>query len=215
MFHDRADAARQLAIALEQYSGKEVIVLGIPRGGVEIAYHVARHLNLGFSMIVVRKLGFPDNPEAAFGAIAEDGSIYLSEDAIRSITDDELKAIIDSEKREIARRVRILRDGRPLPELRNKTVIIVDDGIATGATIFSAISSCRKSNPRRLVVAAPVAGPGMKYQLDKLVDDVVILETPPQFYAVGQAYEDFQNLTDDETVGFIKKWEVEYARNST
>lgn len=203
MFRDRADAARQLAIALEQYSGKDVLVLGIPRGGVEIAYYVARHLNADYSLIIIRKLGFPDNPEAAFGAIAEDGRVYLSEEGARSVTDEEMDRIIRAEKKEIARRIGILRDGKPLPELTGKTVIIVDDGIATGATIFSAIALCRKGNPSHLVVAAPIAGPEIKYQLQDKADDVVILETPPYFYAVGQGYENFENLTDAETAAFI------------
>ena len=203
MFLDRTDAAKKLAIALEQYSGKNTVVLGIPRGGVEIAYHVAKHLNAAFSLVVIRKLGYPSNPEAAFGSIAEDGSIYLSKGATRLLTDEEMDSVIRAEKREITRRVGILRDGRPLPDLSGKTVIIVDDGIATGATIFSAISLCRKGNPLRLVVAAPIAGSGMKNQLMEKADDVVILETPPFFYAVGQGYENFENLTDDETAAFI------------
>jgi putative phosphoribosyl transferase len=206
MFQDRTDAAKQLAIALEQYSGRDTVVLGIPRGGVEIAYHVAKHLNAVFSFVVIRKLGYPDNPEAAFGAVAEDGSIYLSKGATRALTDEEINEVISAERIEITRRIRILRKGKSLPELTGKTVIIVDDGIATGATIFSAISLCRKRNPLQLVVAAPVAGAGMKHHLQGQADDVVILETPPFFYAVGQGYENFENLTDDQTAAFIESW---------
>lgn len=214
MFHDRYDAAQQLAVALECYSGNNTVVLAIPRGGVEIAYHVAKHLNAEFSLLVIRKLGYPDNHEAAFGAIAEDGSIYLSEGAMSSVPEEEINGIIAEEKAEIARRIRILRRGKSVPELSGKTVIIADDGIATGATILSAISFCRKRNPLRLVVAAPIAGPGMKNQLASLADDVIILETPSVFYAVGQGYKNFENLSDDQTVGFIDRWETEHVRNN-
>ena len=214
MFHDRTDAAKQLAIALHQYQGTNAIVLGIPRGGVEIAYHVAKHLNADFSLLVIRKLGYPDNPEAAFGAIAEDGSIYLSKEATGSVSKEEINAVIAEERTEIARRIRILRRGKSIPELSGKTVIIADDGIATGATIFSAISFCSKRDPLRLVVAAPIAGLDIKNQLDGLVDDVIILETPPFFYAVGQGYENFENLSDDQTAAFIESWETEHVKNN-
>jgi len=214
MFRDRSDAAKQLALALEQYSGKNTVVLGIPRGGVEIAYHVAKHLSADFSLVVVRKLGYPDNPEAAFGAIAEDGSIYLSKGATSSLSENEINGIIAEERTEIARRIRILRRGKPIPDLSGKTVIIADDGIATGATIFSAISFCRRRNPLRLVVAAPVAGFEMKNQLESQADDVIILETPSFFYAVGQGYENFENLSDDETAAFIDSWESEHVKNN-
>jgi len=214
MFRDRADAAQQLAIALEKYSNASVIVLGIPRGGVETAFHVAKHLHADLSIIIVRKLGYPDNREAAFGAIDEDGAIQISQDAAAAMTEEEMNGVINTERKEIARRIAILRKGKPLPDLSGKTVIIVDDGIATGATIFSAISLCRKQNPSRIVVAAPIAGPDMKRRLQQQADEVVILETPPFFYAVGQAYENFENLTDVEANSFIARWENEHLKNA-
>lgn len=215
MFHDREDAAKQLATALNRYKDSNVVVLGIPRGGVEVAYHVARHLHSDFSLIIIRKLGYPDNPEAAFGAIDEDLNISLSEGADKSVTYKELVNIIDNETREIERRVNVLRKGKPLPDLTGKTVIIVDDGVATGATIFSAISLCRKRNPSRLVVAAPIAGPDMKYRLQELADDVVLLDTPTVFYAVGQGYENFENLTDAQTSSFIERWDRDHIQQVT
>lgn len=213
MFRDRADAAQQLAAALEKYSGDDVVVLGIPRGGVEIAYHVAKYLRADLSLLFIRKLGYPHNPETAFGSIDEDGGIFLFEEATNTVTEEEMNNVINAERKELARRIREFRKGKPLPELSERTVIIVDDGIATGATIFSAISLCRKRNPSRLVVAAPIASPEMEQKLQQYADDVVILETPPFLYTVGQGYENFENLTDEETKAFLTSWEENKIKN--
>lgn len=158
-------------------------------------------------MIITRKLGHPENPEAAFGAVAEDGSVYLSEEASGSISAGEINHVIEQERREIQRRIRTLRKGRPMPTLTGKTVIIVDDGIATGATLFTAIKMCRKQKPLKLVVAAPIASRRMEYELRKIADEVTILEKPTFFHAVGQGYRHFENLSDSETIAFVDAWE--------
>ncbi|GCC50362.1 phosphoribosyltransferase [Chryseotalea sanaruensis] len=207
MFTDRKDAGLQLAHALDKYRHKKVLVLGIPRGGIVPAYYVALHLSAEFSTIVVRKLGHPDNPEAAFGAIAEDGSIYLSAASSDSISDSTKTMIIEEQQAEIKRRVRILRKGKALPELKGKTIILVDDGIATGATLFAAIAMCKKQNPLKIIVAAAVASQSMEAEISKLVDEVIILEKPFSFYAVGQGYKHFQNMSDEETLSYIDAWE--------
>lgn len=214
MFRDRKDAALQLARALEKYKGKETVVLGIPRGGAETAYYVAKHLKATLSMLVSRKLGHPANPEYAVGAMAEDGSIYLSKAGRNEVSEEALEQIIAKQKTEIERRIQRLRHGEPLPPLKGKTVILVDDGIATGATIYAAISMCRNQEVGKLVIAAPVSGQEKVAELKALVDDVVILETPESYFAVSQAYESFYNLTDEEALGFMDRWKKEHESNS-
>ena len=206
MFKDRKDAALHLAKALEKYKGLGVIVLGIPRGGAETGFYVAHHLGAEFSLLVSRKLGHPNNPEYAIGAIAEDGSTYINEEAQEGLAPEVLERTIAQQEKEIARRIEVLRKGAPLPKIRNKTVILVDDGIATGSTLFASIRMCRNQGVGKLVVAAPVAGPGMKSRLLREVDEVVILEIPDFFQGVSQGYEHFYNLTDEETNHFLDRW---------
>ncbi len=207
MFRDRKDAAEQLALALEKYRDKGVLVLGIPRGGAETAYYVARYLNAEFSLVISRKLGYPFSPETAMGAIAEDGSTYITPAA--SQRTDDIAEATRQETAEIKRRIQTLRMGNPLPSITGRTVILVDDGIATGATLFAAIQLCKKHKAAGIVVAAPVASEKMETILRNMVDDVVILYEPPYYHAVSQGYETFENLTDEETVSFLKRWERE------
>jgi putative phosphoribosyl transferase len=209
MFTDRKDAALQLAKALEKYQDKNAVVLGIPRGGAETAFYVAIHLHAELSMLVSRKLGHPYNPEYAFGAIAEDGSIYLSPQARQEVNEDTINEVVEEQKKEIERRIKVLRKGKPLPELKDRTVILVDDGIATGATIFAAIEMCKKKHAGKIVVAAPVSGFEMEEILAEKVDEVIILEKLGVFYAVSQAYENFYNLSDEDALGFMERWEKE------
>ncbi|HET9485850.1 MAG TPA: phosphoribosyltransferase family protein [Chryseosolibacter sp.] len=215
MFRDRKDAGQKLGYALEKYRKRNVLVLGIPRGGVETAYYVAKHLNADLSLVVTRKLGFPYNPEAAFGAVAEDGSLYVSPIARQELSDEEMNAVLESQKEEIRRRVQKLRKGKELPDLKDRTVIIVDDGIATGATLFATIELCKKRKAGKIVVAAPIAGKRMEDILRKTVDDFVILEIPPFYSAVSQGYEDFSNLSDDEALAFMDKWDKEHTLHQT
>ncbi|MDE3182507.1 MAG: phosphoribosyltransferase [Bacteroidota bacterium] len=209
MFTDRKDAALKLAKALEKYKDKNAVVLGIPRGGAETAYYVALHLNAELSLLVSRKLGHPANPEYAFGAIAEDGSIYLNPSSSGQLSDETIQEVVDEQKKEIVRRITILRQGKPLPELKGRTVILVDDGIATGATLFAAIEMCKKRKAGKLIVAAPVSGYEMEEELADIVDEVVILEKPGDYYAVSQAYLSFYNLTDEDALKFMQRWEKE------
>jgi putative phosphoribosyl transferase len=214
MFINRKDAGEKLSTALSGYRNKNVLVLGIPRGGAEIAYYIARYLKAELALIITRKLGFPSDPETAFGAIAEDGSVYLSPEA-SNVPDDAMRAIIEHEKQEIKRRIKKLRKGRPLPELKGRTVILADDGIATGSTLFAAIAFCRKMKVGKIVVAAPIAGQRIDYMLIKMVDEVIILEKPEFFYAVGQGYQDFDDLSDEETVALIDNWELERMKRAS
>ncbi len=210
MFTDRKDAGEKLGHALEKYRNTHALVLGIPRGGAETAYYVARHLNAELSLVISRKLGYPFNPEAAFGAIAEDGSVYISETAKQSLTGEQMNEVLQHQKKEIQRRIQILRRGKPLPDMKNKIIIIVDDGIATGATVFATIELCKKNKAAKIVVATPISGKRMEPVLREMVDDVVILETPPFYSAVSQGYENFYNLTDEEALAFMDKWEKEH-----
>lgn len=207
MFTDRKAAGLQLAEALEAYKDKGALVLGIPRGGAETAYYVALYLNAEFSLLISRKLGFPDNPEAAFGAIAEDGSIYLNSHALRYLPQQTINASIDQQRREIERRIKQFRGGKPLPDLKGRIVIIVDDGIATGATVFAAITMCRNRKAKKVVVAAPISGQDTASLLAEKADEVVILEKPQDYWAVSQGYEYFYNLNDREVQQIMQRWE--------
>lgn len=207
-FRDRKAAALELAATmLQHYKDKQVIVLGIPRGGAETGYYIASALNAEFSLIICRKLGHRYNPEYALGAIAEDGTVYLYPPAIADMPDEDLDLVIRQKKTEIQQRIKELRKGKPLPDLTGKTVIIADDGIATGATMIAAARMCKKTNAARVVIAAPVASEDRALQLAQEADEVVILQTPPGFFAVSQAYDSFRNLTDEEALYFMDKWE--------
>lgn len=210
MFIDRKDAGEKLARALEQYRNKDAIVVGIPRGGVEVAYYVAKYLNAELCPVIARKLGYPQNPEAAFGAIAEDGSVYIPDWAMDTVTEEEMDEVIAEEKEEIKRRIEKFRRGKPLPQMKGKTVIITDDGIATGATVFATIELCRNKEAGRIVVAAPISGRSTEAMLRRKADEVIILEKPVLYQAVSQGYQNFYNLTDEETLAFLDQWEREH-----
>lgn len=209
MFLDRKDAGVKLGMALEKYKDRHAVVLGIPRGGAVIAYYVAKHLNAEFSLLVARKLGHPANPEYAVGAIAEDGTIHLNPMALYEVSQEQVDEAVAVQKEEIKRRISLLRNGEPLPVLKNRVVIIVDDGIATGATVFAAIHMCRNQGAAKIVVGAPVSGIKMARQFKNEVDDVVILESPDFFHAVSQAYLSFQQVTDEEAKELLEKWKRE------
>jgi len=209
MFEDRKDAALQLAKALEKYKGTNALVLGIPRGGVETAFYVAQHLNAELSILISRKLGHPANPEYAIGAIAEDGSIYLSPHSKLEVSDETIQSIAEEQKIEIKRRIKILRNGKPLPEIKNRTVILVDDGIATGATVFAAIEMCKNQQAGKIVVAAPVSALDTKEKLAQMADEVIILEIPDYYHAVSQVYLSFYQLSDEDAMRFLERWQKE------
>ncbi|HET7620860.1 MAG TPA: phosphoribosyltransferase [Gemmatimonadaceae bacterium] len=200
-FRDRVDAGRVLARALEDYKGKpNVLVLALPRGGVPVAFEVARALGAPLDVFVVRKLGMPGHEEYAIGAIASGGVRIINEEAIRSfaVTDAEIDAVTAEEQMELERRERRYRDGRPAPDVAGKTVILVDDGLATGSTMRAAVEALREEGPARLVVAVPTAAPETCQEIASLVDEMVCAMTPEPFYAVGLWYDDFGQTTDEE-----------------
>lgn len=211
MFYDRQEAALALAAALEKYKNKNVVVIGIPRGGIETAFYIAQYLKGKLGFVIVRKLGYPLNPEEAFGAMAEDGTLYLQPNYRNLISQEMADAVEEREQRETERRKLVFRTHQLFPDIKGKTVIIADDGIATGATIMAAIKMCRKKGAATIVVAAPVCPQQTADELEKEADEVVIMEKPQRFRAVSQVYELFENLTDQETLAFIDKWQESIA----
>jgi putative phosphoribosyl transferase len=205
MFDNRRDAGQQLGEALIKYRNVDALVLAIPRGGVEVGHYVAEILEIPLSIVIVRKLPFPYNPEAGFGAIAEDGSTFFVDRASNLISSESVEEIIEEQKRELERRIEVLRGGRPLPAINGKTVILVDDGIATGSTMRAAIMLCRNKKANKVVAAAPVAGPATATELAKVVDDVIILEEPPFFRAVAEVYRNWYDVGDDEVIDTLQR----------
>lgn len=204
---DRHDAGQQLAKRLEQdYKNKNALVLGIPRGGVVIAFEISRLLNAELSVVVTKKLPHPLEEELAIGAIAEDGSIYLTSMA-SDLKDEQIKKIIRTQETEIESRVERFRGGKPIPVMANRIVIIADDGIATGATIVPAIELCRRRRAGSIIVASPVSGKKYLAEIDNLADNVVIGMQPPFFSAVGEVYKDFHDMTDEEVTGLLDEFE--------
>jgi predicted phosphoribosyltransferase len=206
MFRDRKDAGRQLAAALNSYKDQNPLVLAIPRGGVQVGFYVAAHLEADLSLLVARKLPFPDNPEAGFGAIAEDGSTFLTDYAERYLSSETVNAIVKEQSREISRRIKVLRKGHPLPPIAERTVILVDDGIAMGSTMQAAIMLCKNQKAEKIIVGSPVASPSTAAGLAKIVDDVAILEKPISFHAVAQVYSNWYDAGDEEVVRIMENW---------
>jgi glucose/arabinose dehydrogenase/predicted phosphoribosyltransferase len=207
-YRDRADAGRRLATELQAYADRlDVIVLALPRGGVPVAFEIARELHVPLDVFVVRKLGFPLHPEFAMGAIASGGVRVLDREAVRhyGVSDEELAAVTASEERELARREQRYRDDRPFPDVRGRTVILVDDGLATGASMAAAAEALRTKGPARLVAAVPVASPETCDSFREIVDEIVCAITPEQLHAVGFWYEDFSQTTDDEVRDLLSR----------
>jgi putative phosphoribosyl transferase len=206
-FRDRRDAGLLLAKKLAAYANdSNVVVLGLPRGGVPVAWEIARTLGAPLDTFEVRKLGVPGHEELAMGAIGSGGAIYLNTEAIRAlrITPEQIDAVVARERRELERREKLYRDNRPRPNLAGTTAILVDDGIATGSTMQAAIASLRRHRPARIVVAIPVAPPESLDELRAQVDEVVCWTTPDPFYAVGAAYDDFAQVSDDEVRALLE-----------
>jgi len=200
-FRDRADAGRRLARKLAAYAGKPaVIVLALPRGGVPVGYEVARALGAPLDVFVVRKLGVPGHEELAMGAIASGNVRVLNDDVVRAlrIPPDVIARVTADEQLELERREQLYRDRRPAADVRGRTAILVDDGLATGASMSAAVAALRQLRPRRIVVAVPVAAASACEAFRRLVDEVVCAMTPESFQAVGVWYNDFSQTTDDE-----------------
>jgi predicted phosphoribosyltransferase len=200
MFKDRKDAGQKLAAALQAYQGKNALVLAIPRGGAELGYEIAKALRCDFSLIICRKLPYPYNPESGFGALAEDGSLYINKRAAAAVPEYEIERIIAQQSEEIKRRIQTLRAGRALPPLKGRTVILVDDGIAMGSTMHTAVELCKKAGAGRVIVAVPVAGREAIEKFSEMADEVIVLESPANFYAVAQVYENWYDVSDEEVL---------------
>ena len=200
LFENREDAGQKLARELERYRGTNSIVLALPRGGVEVGRVVAESLGVPLDVIVTRKIGAPGQPEYAIGAIAENGVVVINEDEVRrlGISQEYLDAEIARQRQEIRHRLDTFRDGRSLPDLRDRTVILVDDGIATGFTALAALQAIQAEKPERVVIATPVAPREVVSLLARYADDVVVLATPDPFLAVGYWYRRFDQLSDDD-----------------
>jgi len=200
-FANRTEAGRLLAEKLVNYAGRaDVIVLGLPRGGVPVAFEVAQRLGALLDVFIVRKLGVPGFEELAAGAIASGGVRVLNEDVMRAIphADEAINAITARETAELERREQIYREGRPPPELRDRIVILVDDGLATGATMRAAVKALRERGAAKIVVAVPVGPPDTCHALEERADETICLSTPEFFQAVGQYYEDFSQTSDED-----------------
>jgi predicted phosphoribosyltransferase len=201
LYQDRRDAGRQLAELLAAYANDpNVLVLALPRGGVPVAYEVAATLHAPLDLFLVRKLGVPGHEELAMGAIASGGVRVRNDEVVRifGITDDLLAAATEREEEELARRERAYRGPRPAPDVSGRTVILVDDGLATGSTMRAAVAALREQKPARIVVAVPVAASSTCDELKAEVDDLICASTPEPFRAVGLWYQDFSQTTDDE-----------------
>jgi predicted phosphoribosyltransferase len=200
-FRNRKEAGRRLAAELRKYAGqRSLIVLALPRGGVPVGSEVARALGAPLDVFVVRKVGVPWHEELAMGALASGGVRLLNEELIRAYRIDpvDVEMVMRREQVELERRERLYRGGRPFPDLRDKTVILVDDGLATGSTMRVAVEALRKEGPARIVVAVPVASSDTCDAFRDVADDVVCAMTPKPFHAVGMWYDDFSQTTDEE-----------------
>ncbi len=204
---DRVDAGKRLSSVLKDFAGKEAIVLAIPRGGVVVGYQIAKELNLRLDVIIPRKIGAPDNPELAIGAMTEDGTAIIDEELMNylGVSQNYVKEESERQKSEIRRRLKMYRQNEPYPNLKGCDVIIVDDGIATGSTMKAALASVRKSGAKTVTVAIPVGPPSTISELNKQADRVVCPYTPEYFAAIGQFYTDFTQTTDEEVIQLLKE----------
>jgi predicted phosphoribosyltransferase len=211
LFTDRRHAGRVLAAALKTYAGRDdLVVLALPRGGVPVAYEVARRLHAPLNVWLVRKLGVPGHEELAMGAIASGGVRVLQTDVAQAagVSAEQLQRVTARERAELARREEAYRDGKPPLDLRGRTAILIDDGLATGASMRAANLALRQHAPARIVVAVPTASPDVCAELQRLVDEMLCAATPQPFYAVGAWYDDFSQTTDDEVRELLRRAEA-------
>ncbi len=211
MFADRMDGGIQLAKKLKHYkAGKEVLVLALPRGGVVTGFAVACAIDAPLDILIVRKIGFPGQPELAIGAVSETGAVVLNQRIISygAVTGKYIEDAISAQKEEIVRRIKLYRGGSRIEKLDGKTIILVDDGVATGATIKAAIATLKEEKIGRLVVAVPVSPRDTAGELGAMADEFICLYTPSDFLAVGNYYRDFAQVTDEEVVEILKESEA-------
>lgn len=206
-FANREDAGRMLAVQLAAFAKEHPLILGLPRGGVAVAYEIARALRADLDVLVVRKIGVPWHPELGMGAIAEGGHVHHSREIVShvAISDRELAEATNEKRREVEERVEKFRGDLPRVPLMGRTVILVDDGIATGGTVLAAIRAARAEAPGKVVVAVPVATPEMVRLLESEVDRVVCLRMQSDLYAIGLWYEDFDQVSDDDVVRLLDR----------
>jgi putative phosphoribosyl transferase len=207
-FRDRRDAGKKLAQKLSAYADRpNVLVLALPRGGVPVAYEIALALRIPLDIFIVRKLGMPGREELAIGALASGGIRVLNGDIIRmmSIPEEVINFVVKRELQELQRREKLYRGDRPAPEVRDRTVIIVDDGLATGASMRAAVEGVRAQHPDRIVVAVPVAASETRTALEPEVDEIICAMTPEPFYGVSRWYENFLQVTDEEVRSLLQE----------
>lgn len=209
-FIDRHDAGKRLAAALAPFENEDTVVLALPRGGVVVGYVMSLSLHLPLDVFLVRKLGAPGNPEYALGAVAEIGEPYLNRRAMDAfaLSPAHLAESVREQREEIARRQALYRNGRPLPSLTGRNVILVDDGLATGATFLASVQALKGLGPKRLIAAIPVGPNETLREVGVQVDELVVLLTPEPFYAVGNHYEDFTQVEDDAVLRCLAGAEV-------
>lgn len=208
LFRDREEGGLALARALSKYRGTDTVVYGLPRGGVVTAKAVAAALEVPLDLVITRKLGHPAQPEYAVGAITEDGEAVLNEELLAELPPQWLEREKAIQLKEARRRRTAYLGGRPPLPVRGKTAILVDDGIATGYTIKAAARAIRRMGPARLIVAAPVAPAGIEQRLAGFADEVVVLRTPEDFYAISQFYRHFSQVEDDEVIALLRQAEA-------
>jgi putative phosphoribosyl transferase len=210
IFANRQEGGKKIAQNLKKYSGRKAIVLALPRGGIVTGFEVAQSLGLPLDLVVPRKIGAPDNPEFAIGAITEDGNQVIDQKLLSSygVSQEYLQAEIEKEKKEAKRRLKLYRKGRKPLDLKNKIAIIVDDGIATGSTMIAAIKAVKEKKAQKIIVAVPVTSRSALKKIEKMVDEVVYLEAPFFFGAVGAFYQEFGQTEDKEVVDLMQKAEV-------
>ena len=208
LYKDRVDAGKRLAKELSRYANRsDVLILALPRGGVPVAFEVAKELNVKMDVFIVRKLGVPGNEELAMGAISSDNIRVLNEDVVRSfqISERVINMVAENELRELERRERAYRGDRTKPEISGSTVILIDDGLATGATMRAAAAALKIKNPAKIVVAVPTGAPDTCELFRREVDEVICVATPEPFYGVGAWYGNFSQTTDEEVCDLLNK----------
>jgi len=210
-FTNRRQAGRKLAGELQKYKGRDnVVVLGLPRGGVPVAYEVAEELEAYLDVFVVRKLGVPTHPELAMGAIASGGVKVTNDNVIQQtgVSEEQIDDVVREEKQELEEREKLYRGSRPEIDLEGKTVILVDDGMATGASMRAAVNALKEHNPQKIIIAVPTAPKDSCEVFRSIVDEMVCLQTPTPFWGVGGSYQDFSQTTNQEVRELLEKSEV-------
>ena len=211
-FLDRSDAGKKLAEKLKNYqNGKDLIVLGLPRGGIPVAYEVAKALKAPLDVFLVRKLGLPNQPELAMGAIASGGVRVMNENVVRrsGVSEQQVEEIVNEEQKKLQEREEIYRGARPEIGIHGKTVLLVDDGLATGASMQAAVSALKEFDPEKIVVAVPTAPRDTCQEFESLVDEVVCLRTPSPFWGVGGSCQNFSQTSNEEVRELLEKSEFE------